>query len=135
MLKEAKWLMVDMGFPRSRAEGTFRRVETNSIELPMEWLSSHPKEPAQEDNELAQALVLSLGNLEAPKDRASENGRDLSYEEKPLENPPIEDILTTRMNLLQSTYVITFSMIDLIVTLCIQNKGQYYLRVVSFLIQ
>jgi hypothetical protein len=39
------------------------------------------------------------------------------------------------MNLLQSTNVITFSMTHLIVTLCSQNKGQYYLRVVSFLIQ
>lgn len=128
-------MMVDMGFPRSRAEEALRRVETNSVELAMEWLFSHPEEPAQEDDELAQALALSLGNSEVPKDNANEKGREVSYEEKPLENPPVEDILTTCMNLLQSTDAIAFSMTDLIVTLCNQNKGQYRLRVVSFLIQ
>lgn len=128
-------MMVDMGFPRSRAEEALRRVETNSVELAMEWLFSHPEEPAQEDDELAQALALSLGNSEAPKDNANEKGTEASYEEKPLENPPVEDILTTCMNLLQSTDAIAFSMTDLIVTLCSQNKGQYRLRVVSFLIQ
>ena len=39
------------------------------------------------------------------------------------------------INLLQSTDAITFSMIDLIVTLCSQKKGWYYMRVVSFLVQ
>ena len=39
------------------------------------------------------------------------------------------------INMLQSTYDIDFSMTDLIVKLCSQNKGQYYLRVVSFPIQ
>ncbi len=42
-------------------------------------------------------VFLTLGNLEAPKDPAIEKGRELSYEEKPLNNPPIEGTLTTHM--------------------------------------
>ena len=107
----------------SRVDEALRRVEENSVELAMEWLFSHLKEPTQEDDELAQDLSLSLGNSEVPKDNANEKGKEVSSEEKPLENPPVEDILTTCMNLLQSTDAIAFSMTDLIVTLCNQNKG------------
>ncbi|XP_057852533.2 E3 ubiquitin-protein ligase UPL1 isoform X1 [Cryptomeria japonica] len=129
-------MIVDMGFPRSRAEEALRRVETNSVEMAMEWLFNHPEEPAQEDDELAQALALSLGKpSEAPKDESSEKGKEVLNEEKLPENPPVEDILSTCMNMLQSTDAIAFSMTDLIVTLCCQNKGQYRLRVVPYLVQ
>ena len=64
-----------------------------------------------------------LGNYEVPKDNANEKGRYVSYEEKPLENPSVSYILTTFMNLLQSTNLISFPMIYLIVTMCRQNKG------------
>lgn len=129
-------MIVDMGFPRSRAEEALRRVETNSVEMAMEWLFNHPEEPAQEDDELAQALALSLGkSSEAPKDESSEKGKEILNEEKLPENPPVEDILATCMNMLQSTDTIAFPMTDLIVTLCCQNKGQYRLRVVPYLVQ
>ena len=39
------------------------------------------------------------------------------------------------INMLQITNSISFSMTDLVVALCNQNKGQYHLRVISFLIQ
>ena len=52
----------------------------------------------QEYDELSQALALSLGIFEVPKDNANEKGRDVCYEEKPLENPLVVDILTTCMN-------------------------------------
>ena len=42
----------------SRVEEALRRVETNSVELAMEWLFSHLEEPTQEDDELAQSLSL-----------------------------------------------------------------------------
>ncbi len=88
------------------------------IVLNYEWLFSHPEEPMQEGDEISQALALSLGNSDVPKDNANEEGRDISYEKKPLEIPTIEDILTTCMNLLQITYVISFFVTNLIVTFC-----------------
>ena len=51
-------MMVDMGFPRTREEEALRRVETNSVELAMEWLFSHPEEPTQEYYELYQDISL-----------------------------------------------------------------------------
>ena len=102
----------------SRVEEELRRVETNSVELAMDWLFSHLEDPTEEDDEHAQDLSLSLGNSEVPKENANEKGRYVFDEEKPLENPPLVDILSTCMNLLQSTYAIDFSMIDLIVNLC-----------------
>ena len=116
-------MMVDMRFPRSREEDTLRCVETNSVELAMEWIFSHHEEPPQEDYKIAQALSLSLGNSEALKDNVNKKGTKVSYEEKPLENPLVEDILTMCINMLQITDAIDFSMIDLIVALCSQKKG------------
>ncbi|CAI9291737.1 unnamed protein product [Lactuca saligna] len=54
-------MIVEMGFPRSRAEDALRQVGSNSVELATEWLFSHP-EIVQEDDELAKALAMSLGN-------------------------------------------------------------------------
>ncbi|KAL0399111.1 UNVERIFIED_CONTAM: E3 ubiquitin-protein ligase UPL2, partial [Sesamum radiatum] len=60
--------IVEMGFSRARAEEALRRVETNSVEMAMEWLFSHAEDPVQEDDELARALALSLGSsTETPK--------------------------------------------------------------------
>nr|VDC59836.1 unnamed protein product [Brassica rapa] len=56
--------IVEMGFSRSRAEEALRQVGSNSVELAMEWLFSHPEE-IQEDDELARALAMSLGNSES----------------------------------------------------------------------
>ena len=65
----------------SRAEEALRCVEENSVELDMEQLFSHLKETMQEHDELAQALSLSLGNYEIPKENGNEKGRYVSYEE------------------------------------------------------
>nr|XP_027065244.1 E3 ubiquitin-protein ligase UPL2-like [Coffea arabica]XP_027068842.1 E3 ubiquitin-protein ligase UPL2-like isoform X2 [Coffea arabica] len=54
--------IVKMGFSRARAEEALRRMETNSVEMAMEWLNSHAEDPVLEDDELARALALSLGN-------------------------------------------------------------------------
>ncbi|KAE8669140.1 hypothetical protein F3Y22_tig00112254pilonHSYRG00083 [Hibiscus syriacus] len=54
--------IVEMGFSRSRAEEALRQVGSNSVELAMERLFSHPEE-TQEDDELARALAMSLGTL------------------------------------------------------------------------
>ena len=94
-----------------------------NFELAMVWLFSHLKEEMQEEDELSQALSLSLANSEVPKENANEKGRDVSYEENPLENPPVAGIVTTCMNLLPSTYAIYFSMTNFIVTLWSQHKG------------
>eukprot|EP01018_Ginkgo_biloba_P023205 Gb_26784 [translate_table: standard] len=129
-------MIVEMGFSRARAEEALRRVETNSVEMAMEWLFSHPEEPVQEDDELARALALSLGNsAEAARDDASDKVKDAPTEVKGPEAPPIENILATSMKLLQSTDSIAFPLTDLIVTLCNQNSGQDRHRVVSYLIQ
>ncbi|CAI7800992.1 unnamed protein product [Closterium sp. NIES-54] len=53
-------LIVEMGFPRERAEEALRQVG-NNLDLAMEWLISHvPDEPTSEEDELARALALSL---------------------------------------------------------------------------
>ncbi|CAI5971391.1 unnamed protein product, partial [Closterium sp. NIES-65] len=53
-------LIVEMGFPRERAEEALRQVG-NNLDLAMEWLISHvPDEPPSEEDELARALALSL---------------------------------------------------------------------------
>lgn len=38
--------IIDMGFSQARAEDALRRVGANSIELAMDWLFTHPEEPA-----------------------------------------------------------------------------------------
>lgn len=35
-----------MGFSQARAEDALRRVGTNRLDVAMEWLISHPEEPA-----------------------------------------------------------------------------------------
>jgi E3 ubiquitin-protein ligase HUWE1 len=39
--------IVEMGFSRTRAEEALRRVDSNSVEMAMEWLFSHPEEAPQ----------------------------------------------------------------------------------------
>jgi hypothetical protein len=39
----AIYMMVDMGFPRDVVEEALRSVETNNVEMVMEWLFSHLK--------------------------------------------------------------------------------------------
>lgn len=50
-------ILIDMGFSRSEAKQALRHVK-----LVMEWLFRYLEEPAQEDDELARALALSLDN-------------------------------------------------------------------------
>lgn len=77
--------IIDMGFSQARAEEALRRVGAHSIELAMDWLFTHPEEPAapaaaagdaagapanaaaaaaaeadREDEELTRALLASL---------------------------------------------------------------------------
>eukprot|EP00252_Welwitschia_mirabilis_P007759 TRINITY_DN1943_c0_g1_i1.p1 TRINITY_DN1943_c0_g1~~TRINITY_DN1943_c0_g1_i1.p1 ORF type:complete len:3671 (+),score=717.88 TRINITY_DN1943_c0_g1_i1:355-11367(+) len=127
--------MVDMGFPRARVEEALRNVQSNSVEMAMEWIFSHPEEPAQEDDDLAQALALSLGSSEAAKDTGNEQEKEAENEDKLVSNPPVEEILSTCMNLLQSADSVAFPVTDLIVTLCTHSKGQYRVRVVSYLVR
>lgn len=131
-------LIVEMGFSRERAQESLRHVESNSVEMAMEWLFSHPEEPGQEDDDLARALALSLGSsVESSQGNSSETEtlRDAQTEVTVPEAPLVEYILATSMKLLRCTDLIAFPLTDLIVTLCNQNRGQDRLRVVSHLIQ
>ncbi|KAJ8754891.1 hypothetical protein K2173_015403 [Erythroxylum novogranatense] len=128
--------IVEMGFTRARAEEALRRVETNSVEMAMEWLFSHADDPVQEDDELARALALSLGNSsEGPKVDNVDKSVDSQAEEGKLKAPPVEDILTASVKLLQSNDAMAFSLTDLLMTLCNRSKGEDRLKVVSYLIQ
>eukprot|EP00250_Pteridium_aquilinum_P016180 c22986_g1_i1 orf=330-11435(+) len=128
-------MIVEMGFSRGRAEEALRRVVTNSVEMAMEWLFSHPEEP-QEDDELARALALSLGNSDAPADAESEadTEKDATPDEDSDMAPPVEDMLCTCFTLLQSNDAVVFPLTDLIVTICNRKKGQDRVRVVNYLI-
>ncbi|KAG9448576.1 hypothetical protein H6P81_008541 [Aristolochia fimbriata] len=128
--------IVEMGFTRARAEEALRRVESNSVEMAMEWLFSHSEDPVQEDDELARALALSLGNsTEASKDDSGDRTKDVPTEERGAEPPPIDDILIASMKLFQSSESMAFPLTDLLVTLCNRKKGEDRCRVASYLIQ
>ncbi|XVF33865.1 hypothetical protein REPUB_Repub18cG0008600 [Reevesia pubescens] len=128
--------IVEMGFSRPRAEEALRRVETNSVEMAMEWLISHAEDPVPEDDELARALALSLGNSsETSKVDSVDKPMDVMTEEGRPAEPPIDDILSASVKLFQSSDNMAFSLTDLLVTLCNRNKGEDRPRVLSFLIQ
>ncbi|XVE80553.1 hypothetical protein DITRI_Ditri14bG0149300 [Diplodiscus trichospermus] len=128
--------IVEMGFSRARAEEALRRAEANSVEMAMEWLISHAEDPVQEDDELARALALSLGNSsETSKADSVDKPMDVMTEEGRPTEPPINDILSASVKLFQSSDNMAFSLTDLLVTLCNRNKGEDRPRVLSFLIQ
>ncbi|KAG6644475.1 E3 ubiquitin-protein ligase UPL2-like isoform X1 [Carya illinoinensis] len=125
--------IVEMGFSRSRAEEALRRVGSNSVELAMEWLFSHP-EDAQEDDELARALAMSLGNAASDTKEVSTNEDTQQLEEEMVQLPPVEELLSTCTRLLQTKESIVFPVRDLLMMICSQNDGQYRSNVISFLV-
>ncbi|KAK6947097.1 HUWE1/Rev1, ubiquitin binding region [Dillenia turbinata] len=128
--------IVEMGFTRARAEEALRHVETNSVEMAMEWLFSHTEDPVQEDDELAQALALSLGSSsDASKVDGSDKLMDMLAEEGQIKAPPVDDILAVSMKLFQSSDSMAFPLTELFVTLCNRNKGENRPKVVSYLIK
>ncbi|XP_061367762.1 E3 ubiquitin-protein ligase UPL1-like [Gastrolobium bilobum] len=128
--------IVEMGFSRARAEEALRRVETNSVEMAMEWLFSHAEDPVQEDDELARALALSLGSSsETTKVDSGEKTIDVLTEEGHMKKPPVDDILAASVKLFQSSDSVAFQLTDLLVTLCSQNKGDDRPKVISYLLQ
>ncbi|GKV14839.1 hypothetical protein SLEP1_g25650 [Rubroshorea leprosula] len=128
--------IVEMGFSRARAEEALRRVETNSVEMAMEWLISHAEDPVQEDDELARALALSLGNSsETSKPDSVDKSTDVMTDEGHTDEPSIDDILAASVKLFQSSDSMAFSLTDLLVTLCNRNKGEDRPQVLSYLIQ
>ncbi|CAK9145115.1 unnamed protein product [Ilex paraguariensis] len=128
--------IVEMGFGRARAEEALRRVETNSVEMAMEWLFSHVEDPVQEDDELARALALSLGSSsETSKVENIDKSIDTLKDDGRTKEPPVDDILAATMKLFESSDWMAFPLTDLLVTLCSRNKGEDRPRVISYLIQ
>ncbi|OVA07229.1 Ubiquitin-associated domain/translation elongation factor EF-Ts [Macleaya cordata] len=128
--------IMEMGFTRARVEEALRQVETNSVEMAMEWLFSHADDPVEEDDDLARALALSLGNSsETSKDDSADKARDLLTEGSKEEALPVDDILASAMKLFQSSDSMAFPLTDLLVIICNRNKGKDRPRVVSYLIQ
>ncbi|XP_038903258.1 E3 ubiquitin-protein ligase UPL1 isoform X2 [Benincasa hispida] len=128
--------IVEMGFTRARAEEALRRVGINSVEMAMEWLFSHAEDPVQEDDELARALALSLGNSsESSKVDNGDKSMDVLTDEGHAKAPPVDDILAASVRLFQSSDTMAFTLTDLLVTLCNRNKGEDRPRVMSYLIQ
>ncbi|XVF36563.1 hypothetical protein REPUB_Repub19eG0068300 [Reevesia pubescens] len=125
--------IVEMGFSRSRAEEALRQVESNSVELAMEWLFSHPEE-TPEDDELARALAMSLGNSETDTNVDVTNDSSQELEEEMVQLPPIEELLATCTKLLQMKEPLAFPVRDLLVLICSQNDGQYRSSVISFIL-
>ncbi|KAJ1421330.1 Ubiquitin-associated domain [Sesbania bispinosa] len=115
--------IVEMGFSRSRAEEALRQVGSNSVELAMEWLFSHP-EDTQEDDELARALAMSLGNSESDTKDVVENDNAQQLEEEMVQLPPIDELLSTCTKLLIKE-PLAFPVRDLLVMICSQDDGQH----------
>ncbi|XP_021771401.1 E3 ubiquitin-protein ligase UPL1-like isoform X1 [Chenopodium quinoa] len=128
--------IVEMGFSRARAEEALRRVESNSVEMAMDWLCTHAEDPVHEEDELAQALALSLGSsAETSKSDNNDKSVDVQAEEGQMKVPPVDDILGAAMKLFQSGDSLAFPLTDLLATLCNRNKGEDRLKVASYLIQ
>ncbi|CAJ1974055.1 unnamed protein product [Sphenostylis stenocarpa] len=124
--------IVEMGFSRSRAEEALRHVGSNSVELAMEWLFSHP-EDTQEDDELARALAMSLGNSESETKDAAASDSVPQLEEEVVHLPPVDELLSTCTKLLQKE-PLAFPVRDLLMMICSQNDGQYRSNVVTFIV-
>ncbi|KHN39965.1 E3 ubiquitin-protein ligase UPL1 [Glycine soja] len=125
--------IVEMGFSRSRAEEALRQVGSNSAELAMEWLFSHPEE-IQEDDELARALAMSLGNSESDAKDAVANDNALQLEEEMVQLPPVDELLSTCTKLL-SKEPLAFPVRDLLVMICSHDDGHHRSNVVSFIVE
>ncbi|KAF5739795.1 putative E3 ubiquitin protein ligase upl2 [Tripterygium wilfordii] len=125
--------IVEMGFSRSRAEEALRQVGSNSVELAMEWLFSHPEE-VQEDDELARALAMSLGNSESDTKEVATTDSNQQLEAEMVQPPPVEEILSTCTKLLKVKEPLAFAVRDLLVLICSQNDGQYRGSVISFIL-
>ncbi|GMH04119.1 hypothetical protein Nepgr_005958 [Nepenthes gracilis] len=125
--------IVEMGFSRSRAEEALRQVGANSVELAMDWLFSHPEE-AQEDDELSRALAMSLGNSgsDLKEEAANENCRH--FEEEMAQLPPMDELLSTCVKLLQMKESLAFPVRNLLLTMCSENGGLARSNVISFII-
>ncbi|KAI3769136.1 hypothetical protein L6452_00236 [Arctium lappa] len=127
--------IVEMGFTRTRAEEALRHVERNSVESAMEWLFSHAEDHVQEDDELAQALALSLGSSSETPKADTENLANAQPGVVETKAPPIGDILAVIMKLFRSSDSITFPLTDLLITLCTRDKGEERPKVILYLIQ
>ena len=125
--------IVERGFSRSRAEEALRQVGSNSVELAMEWLFSHPEE-IQEDDELARALAMSLGNSESDSKDAVANDNALQLEEEMVLLPPVDELLSTCTKLL-SKEPLAFPVRDLLVMICSHDDGHHRSNVVSFIVE
>jgi E3 ubiquitin-protein ligase HUWE1 len=137
-------MIVEMGFSRSRAEEALRQVGSNSVELAMEWLFSHPEEIQENDenDELARALAMSLGNPpsdndndNSKEDAVDETSQQIDQEEEAIQLPPVEDLLMICRKLLQMKDTLVFPVRDLLLMICSQNEGQYRPNVISFIIE
>ncbi|KAI3685937.1 hypothetical protein L1987_79606 [Smallanthus sonchifolius] len=126
--------IVEMGFSRSRAEEALRQIGSNSVELAMEWLFSHP-EQVPEDDELARALAMSLGNnssSDAKETISSETNQQI--EEETMQLPPVDELLSTCKKLLQVKDSLAFSVRDLLFLICSHDDGQYRSNVLTFIV-
>ncbi|WJX34965.1 HECT-type E3 ubiquitin transferase [Trifolium repens] len=125
--------IVEMGFSRSRAEEALRQVGSNSVELAMEWLFSHPEE-THEDDELARALAMSLGNSESDTTDAAASDNAEQVEEEIVQLPPVDELLLTCTKLLQKESL-AFPIHDLLVMICSHDDGRYRSNVVTFIVE
>ncbi|XP_004501671.1 E3 ubiquitin-protein ligase UPL2-like isoform X2 [Cicer arietinum] len=126
--------IVEMGFSRSRAEEALRQVGSNSVELAMEWLFSHPEDTdTHEDDELARALAMSLGNSESDLKDATAEDNAQQLEEEMVPPPPVDELLSTCTKLLQKESL-AFPVHDLLVMICSQDDGKYRSNVVTFIV-
>ncbi|OIV97840.1 hypothetical protein TanjilG_12597 [Lupinus angustifolius] len=126
--------IVEMGFSSSRAEEALRQVGSNSVELAMEWLFSHPEsEDTEEDDELARALAMSLGKSDSDTEDGIANDNAQQLEEEMVQLPPIDELLSICTKLLQKE-TLAFPVRDLLVMICSQNVGQCRSIVVTYIV-
>eukprot|EP00850_Spirogloea_muscicola_P012629 SM000082S22871 [mRNA] locus=s82:404008:421363:+ [translate_table: standard] len=151
-------VIVEMGFPRERAEEALRRVGTNSVEMAMEWLFSHPVGDTDsaggaaarvaEDDELAQALAMSMGTVDEPqKEKVGSTGRDQQAEQGKSDEvadsaagglpkgPGTEDMVAIVINILRESDTLAYPLTDLLVTMAARKDREEKKSIIGCLLE
>jgi len=172
--------LMEMGFTQKRAEDALRHIGANNVELAMDWIFSNPEpipadvpsdsvaatssgtdggsagtsatEPMSEDEELAAALAMSLGQTrEAPPAAASSSESlpppfldvpESKAEETPKKEEPVDykqhyeelrNSMLERCLQLTSTEHLTIPVAEVLVSICKPEKPEERQKVVDAL--
>jgi E3 ubiquitin-protein ligase HUWE1 len=134
-----------MGFTRRQAEKALVKVRSNNLEIAMEWLLSHPEEAeAEDDDEIARAVAMSLEPKDSKKDSKGQGKVKIASSMKEIRRtsmPTSEEFLKVLFNCINDkkediVLANSFALVEVLVRLAddIEEKKEVNTNsVVSFL--